>query len=167
MAEQTRPTTVTIEGARLIFRNFEGRKDKFNLEGNRNFGVVLPTELALQMEADHWNVKWMDPREDGEEPTAWISVKLRFDVRPPRATMVTSKGQVLLNEQTIATLDQVELTNVDLILRAYDWVVNEKPGRTAYLQTIYATIFEDELMKKYSSDPTPVGVDVDYSDYND
>ena len=151
MANQTAPVTVTIEGARLIYKNFSGKKDKFNAEGERNFGVILPTDLAVQMEADSWNVKWMDPREEGDEAVAWIPVKVRYENRPPRVVMVTSTTDTLLNEDTVGAMDIADFTNVDVIIRAYDWEVNGKVGRAAYLQTMFATLYEDELMLKYSA----------------
>ena len=40
---------LVMEGVRLIFRNFTGREGQFNQEGARNFGVVLPEDLAEVM----------------------------------------------------------------------------------------------------------------------
>jgi hypothetical protein len=60
-------------------------------------------------------------------------------------------------------VDWAEIENVDLIIRPYNWVIHtknqpDKSGRKAYLQTIYITIFEDDLEIKYKDVPL-VGTD--------
>lgn len=147
--------TVLMEGVRLVFRNFTGREGPYNNEGQRGFGVVLPDrKVAEAMMADDWNVKQFKPREDdeeGEEPEFWLPVKLKYDgVRPPRVVMITSRGRTTLSEDEIEMLDWAEITNVDLIVRPYPWSVQGKTGISAYLQSLYVTIEEDELEKKYA-----------------
>jgi hypothetical protein len=147
--------TVLMEGVRIIFRNFSGKEGQYNREGDRNFGVILPSEdVAQQMATDGWNVKWLKPRdeEEGEEgeETPWLSVSVNFKGRPPRIVMITSRGRSNLGEDEIEILDWADITNVDLIVRPYEWSVNGRDGIKAYLQSIYVTIEEDELEKKYA-----------------
>ncbi len=57
-----------IEDARLIFRNFTGKEGQYNNEGARNFSVILTDDVAVEMLRDGWNVKYLEPREEGEPP---------------------------------------------------------------------------------------------------
>lgn len=148
--------TVMMEGVRIIFRNFAGKEGQYNREGDRNFGVLLDDVVANQMAEDGWNVKWLKPREDadeGEEAQAWLAVSVNFKGRPPNVVTITSRGRENLNEDTVERLDWADISNVDLIVRPYEWNVNGKTGVKAYLQSIYVMIEEDELQKKYADLP--------------
>lgn len=150
--------TVLMEGVRIIFRNFAGKEDQYNREGDRNFAVLIDPEVAKMMADDGWNVKWLKPREDGdegEEEQAYLPVSLRFDVFPPHVVLVTSNNRTTLDEQSIEMLDFADITNVDLIVRPYVWQVNAKSGIKAYVKTMYVTIEEDALVKKYSAEDGP------------
>jgi hypothetical protein len=142
-----------MEGVRIIFRNFAGKEGKYNREGDRNFGVILPPDIAEAMLADGWAVKYLQPREDDEEPqeTPWLPVSAAFDKgRPPQVVLITSRGRTNLDADTVETLDWADITNVDLMVRPYFWDVNGKTGIKAYLQSMYVTIEEDALAQKYA-----------------
>lgn len=145
--------TVMMEGVRIIFRNFAGKEGQYNREGDRNFAVLLDDPVANAMAEDGWNIKWLKPREDDEDdatPQAYLPVSVNFKGRPPRIVLITSRGRTNLDEDTVETLDWVDILNVDLIVRPYEWTVNGKSGIKAYLQSIYVTIEEDPLEIKYS-----------------
>lgn len=145
--------TVLMEGVRIIFRNFAGKEDQYNREGDRNFAVILDEEVAKAMAADGWNIKWLKPREEedeGETEQAYLPVSIRFDVFPPNVTLVTSGSRTKLDESTIEMLDFADIVNVDLIVRPYTWQVQTKTGIKAYVKTMFVTIDEDELVKKYA-----------------
>lgn len=144
----------TLEGVRIAFRNFSGKEDAFNREGDRNFAVVLDEETANAMRADGWNVKSKPPREEGDDYFHYLQVSLNFKgPRPPRVVMITSRGRTNLPEELVGAIDYAEIDNVDLILNPYNWAVNGKSGIKAYLHAIYVTIREDELERKYAELP--------------
>src|SRR6185369_2773105 len=89
---------ITIENAHLIYRNFAGAAKKFNAKGLRNFNVLLDVDLAKVLEKDGWNIKWDDPKEDGDLPQARIKVAVRFDNYPPRIILITKNGKTILDE---------------------------------------------------------------------
>ena len=147
--------TVLMEGVRIIFRNFAGKEGQYNREGDRNFAVLLDDTVANSMPEDGWNVKWLKPREDNPEDAeessqAYLQVSVNFKGRPPRIVLITSRGRTNLDEDQIEMLDWAEIKNVDLIVRPYEWLVNNKSGIKAYLQSIYVTIEEDALELKYA-----------------
>ena len=146
-------STVLMEGVRIIFRNFAGKEGQYNREGDRNFAVLLEESVAQAMLADGWNVKWLKPREGDEDEVeqAYLPVSLNFTKgRPPRVVMITSRGRTNLDENMVELLDLADFRNVDLFVRPYEWTVSGKSGIKAYLQSIYVTIEEDELERKYA-----------------
>jgi len=149
--------TFMIEGARLVFRNFAGAEGQYNREGDRNFSVILDDETASRMLADGWNVKYLSPREGDEDAveTPYIQVTVSFKNRPPNIMLITSAGRTHLSEDNVAILDWADIRTCDLVARAYEWTVNGKSGIKAYLKTMFITIEEDELERKYAQGVDP------------
>lgn len=143
--------TFMVEGAQLIFKNFSGREGQYNREGDRNFAVILDPTTAKKMLSDGWNVRELDPREEGEAPIPYISVSVNFKNKPPNVVMITSSARTQLNDDTVSVLDYAEIANCDLIARAYVWQVGDKTGVKAYLKSMFVTIEEDELERKYAT----------------
>lgn len=141
---------IVIENARIGFRNFSGEEGKFNPKGRRNFCVFLESDLGETLQDDGWNVKWLDPRDEGDDPQAYLQVAVSYDNIPPKIIMITSGGKTVLNNDTIDVLDWAEIENVDLIIRPYNWEVNGKTGVKAYVKSMYVTIVEDEFAYKYN-----------------
>jgi len=150
--------TFMVEDAKLIFRNFQGKETPYNTQGNRNFTVILDPELAERMALDGWNVRYLEPKEEGDLPTPTIQVTVSFKNRPPQVTLITSQSRTILDEASIEVLDWADIQTCDLIANGYDWVVNGKTGTKAYLQTLFVTIEENALERKYAqyhdTDPT-------------
>lgn len=145
--------TVLMEGVRLVFRNFTGKEGQYNREGDRNFGVILPNDVAEAMLADGWNVKYLKAREDDEDEAEvpWLPVKVGYGKgRPPKIMLVTDRGRTALDEDTVDTLDWADIINVDLIVRPYNYDVGGRTGISAYVQSMYVTIEEDALERKYA-----------------
>ena len=142
-----------IDDARIIYRNFSGAPSKFNREGDRNFAVIIPDQdMADALIKENWNVKIKPPREDGDDPFMYLPVKVKFNDRGPAVYLVSGKARNNLNEETVGMLDDIDILSVDLDIRPFDWDVNGKPGRTAYLQAIHVTQRIDRFAERYADE---------------
>lgn len=142
-----------IDDARIVYRNFSGKASMYNREGDRNFSVVIPNrDIADELIDAGWNVKVKPPREDGDEPFIHLPVKIKFNGRGPIVYIRSGKAMVKLDEDTIDQLDNISILSVDLDIRPYDWNINGKRGRTAYLQSICVTQEVDRFAEKYANE---------------
>lgn len=155
MANNKKIQPITLDDVRIVFRNFSGAEGLYNVKGNRNFAAILEHDRADEMIREGWNVKYLKPREEGEEPQPYITVKIKFSEngRPPRAVLINSRGRTNLGEDEINIFDWADIAKVDLKIRAFQWDVQGKTGVTAYMEAIYVTINEDELELRYANVP--------------
>lgn len=146
-------TNISVANARIGFRNFSGKEGRFNAAGKRNFCVFLDRDIGQRLQEDGWNIRWLHPRTEDEEPQAYLQVEVSFRNIPPTVVQITHRGKTMLDEDTIGSLDWAEIANVDLIIRPYNWEVNSSHGVKAYLKSMYVTLNEDEFADKYSDIP--------------
>ena len=151
---------ITIKNATIFKSNFSGKEiPPFNPEGRRNFCVFIDDlGIAEDMEKDGWNVRWLEPREEGGESKAFISVAVSFTNRPPKIILLSSKGESRLDEETVGMLDWAEKTRVDLTVNPRYWDDNGRQRIKAYLRTLVVEIYEDDLEReideKYENAPS-------------
>ena len=148
--------SITIKDAKIgtgNFRNFSGEERKFNNAGKRNFCLFLEQDLADDLEEDGWNVRYLDPRDEGDDPIPYLSVAINYGVKPPKIVTVTSRGQTILDEEDIHILDWAEFEKVDLMINGSAWEINGKSGVKGYVDTMYITISENELELMYNDIP--------------
>lgn len=142
---------LVMENVRIMFKNFSGKEDKFNREGNRNFCVMIDDiHEAQRLEDIGWNIKYLRPMEEGLDPQAYLQVAVNYKNIEPNIYMVTNQNKVRLSEATVGNLDSADIKNVDLIVSPYNWEVNDKSGVKAYCKTMYVTIDEDVFADKYN-----------------
>ena len=139
---------ITIEGTKLIFRNFAGNPDNYNKTGGlRTTGVLIPNEEAEALKEEGWNIKYLKPRDEQDEPQAFLTVKCKFGKIQPNIFICTERGTTRLDEETVQSIDYAEIRDVDIIIRPYEY----EPGNiSAYIKSLYVNIIEDEFAAKYA-----------------
>lgn len=151
---------ITIKNATIFKTNFSGKEiPPYNPQGRRNFCVFIDDlKAAKDMEDDGWNIRWLEPRNPGDERKAFLSIAVNFSNRPPKIILVTSKGETRLDEETVGMLDWAEKEQVDLTINPRYWKSDSGKERIkAYLRTLVVKIYEDELEREiddlYSNAP--------------
>ena len=145
-----------IDDAKIIFRNFRGEGSKFNREGDRNFAILIDdSDIADALAKEGWNVKIKPPREEGDTPFMYLPVKVKFSGYGPKVYLETGDRQNKLDEESVSCLDDIDIRSVDLDIRPYDWEVQGKTGRTAYLQSIRVIQEVDRFQRVSSPDNKP------------
>jgi hypothetical protein len=145
--------TLSIENAKLVFRNFSGKSGQYNAEGIRNFCVFLDSKIAEDLEQNGWNIRWLEPRDPAEDRQAYMQIKVSYTNIPPKIIVITGNGKTILDEESVHVLDWAEISNVDMVINPYNWEVRGKHGVKGYLKTMYVTLYEDEFAKKYRNVP--------------
>lgn len=159
MSMGPRRETVTFRDTKIIFKNFSGEEKKFNAKGLRNFSILLGEADAKGLESRGWNVKTLTRQEEDDQQLYHLKVKVNFGGRPPRVYLVSNvdpetgigRSKTMLVESMIGILDHLESVRVDLIISPYDSVVSGTAYRTAYLQSMFFTMYQDELEQEYAN----------------
>lgn len=126
-----------VDGRDIIFKNFEGRGDKFNREGDRNFSLRFrDAGLADEVAKDGWNVRVKPARDEDEDDFMRLPIKVKFTEYGPKVYLWSGDNRVELDEESVGCLDNIEIDHVNMDVRPYNWTVNGRDGRTAYLQVL-------------------------------
>ena len=143
-----------VDGRAIRFRNFEGKAGKFNAEGDRNFCLLLNPDDADELQAEGFNVRYLNPREEGDVPVPYLPIKIAYGKgRPPKVVQVTKRGKTELDEESIRNLDWAEIEKADISINPYHYNVSGREGIKAYLKTMYVTIVEDDFEDRYYDIP--------------
>lgn len=148
---------IEIDDCRIMWRNFSGMEGNYPDPSNRGFAVVIPEqELADELIERGWNVTVRPPRNADDSPLYLLKVKFNYD-RPglePSAYLQTGKNLRSLNEQTIGTLDKVDIKSVSLDVRKSEWNRGGRSGVTNYLQSVKIIQQVDRFAAEFENEDT-------------
>lgn len=140
-----------MDDVRIVYRNFSGAGSKYNREGDRNFSVVIDDEdIANRLIEEGWNIKIRPARDEDDIPFMHLPVKVKFNDRGPGVYLISGRNKIELDEESVSCLDEIDIAGVDLDVRPYDWEVNGKSGRTAYLHSIQVI----QEVNRFATDPS-------------
>lgn len=150
-----RTNLVIVENGRFIFdTNFSGdpKKDRFGNDERKANLVIPDIDLARELIDEGFNVRLTKPREGEEEgfvPRYFVKVKLNYkSTWPPKVYLVTDEDKsVLLDEESVACLDDIWVDRVNAVLNRY-----EGPnGKSLYVKSmeVYQKVDDDPISAKY------------------
>ena len=150
-----RTNLVIVENGKFIFdTNFAGdpKKDRFGNDERKANLVIPDIDLARELIDDGFNVRLTKPRvgeEEGFVPRYFVKVKLNYkSTWPPKVYLVTDEDKsVLLDEESVACLDDIWVDRVNAVLNRY-----EGPnGKSLYVKSmeVYQKVDDDPISAKY------------------
>lgn len=150
-----RTNLVIVENGKFIFdTNFAGdpKKDRFGSDEKKANLVIPDIDLARELIDDGFNVRLTKPRvgeEEGFVPRYFVKVKLNYkSTWPPKVYLVTDEDKsVLLDEESVACLDDIWVDRVNAVLNRY-----EGPnGKSLYVKSmeVYQKVDDDPISAKY------------------
>ena len=155
---------LTIRNAVLMYRNFSGAAKRYNAAGLRNFHVKLDLETAKMLSSDGWNVKYEEPRDPDDDPTAHMKVNFSFEKYPPRIVLISGRNgehKTVLDAQTVSLVDSADIIKVDLVLSGTRWEKGTDHGIKTWLRKAFITLSPDDLESEYFSDKKVVDTDME------
>lgn len=137
---------LNIRDAHIVKRNFAGRYEDYNREGNRYFTIRIDDpEMAAALIADGWKMREGKRRNEDDDPRWYMDIRVAFnDYYPTKICVYSGNVRRELNEETVGMLDRVRILKADMTIRARYWDVNGKSGYKAYLKVIHVTIEEED-----------------------
>lgn len=159
---------LNVEQAGMIYKNFSGKPTKVNpAGGKRTFSLVLTKEYAERLDAQGWNIKVKEIRDqlqDGEmtRTVSWSdyvnNYQTEFDHAliyteivvnenseyPPRIYKVSEfngeKTMALVPPEQWFRMDESELMNVDVVIHPYTHgrSIANPDAKKGYLKSMYA-----------------------------
>lgn len=150
-----RTNLVIVENGKFIFdTNFAGdpKKDRFGSDERKANLVIPDINLARELIDDGFNIRLTKPRvgeEEGFVPRYFVKVKLNYkSTWPPKVYLVTDEDKsVLLDEESVACLDDIWVDRVNAVLNRY-----EGPnGKSLYVKSmeVYQKVDDDPISAKY------------------
>ena len=143
--ETTGHEYLQVEHAVIMYKNFAGSPDRFNVNGGkRTFNLVLSESAAQELKELGWNVKEKAPRNADEDFLYTTEIVVNMNARrKPKLWLCTDKNgkkrMSELDESTMSLLDDGEFSNIDIIINPWKHDKNKDYSIKGYLHSLWAT----------------------------
>lgn len=159
--------TIAVDDTRFIFQtNFAGdpTKDRFS-DSRRKANLLIPdSEQVKDLIKAGFKVRETRPRQDEDPsefmPEYFVTVLLKYRNRagqpvkyPPKVYLVSGDNEpVLLDEESVACIDNMRIKNVNVILNPYEYDPANN-GLSLYIRTMYVEqdLDDDPYAARYRS----------------
>lgn len=142
----------------IIWRNFEGRKEKYNEQGNRFFTLSLPENIANELQDQGFNVR-MRVVESQDGPRTYYNLKVNLKYYgsqyDPKVYFMQSDGEhATLDEHSVKLLDTTQFAEVamDIYPKTYIDMASGDEKLSARLNKLLFTQEVDEFEKEFALD---------------
>ena len=92
-----------VKGARILFPNFEGVEQDYNMKGKRNFRLQLDESLAEEIKSRGIYVRERESRDDTDERQFLMKVGVYNDAD---IRLLSGRAMTCLSPETFKTVDR-------------------------------------------------------------
>lgn len=143
---------VELEDVKIkwVFSHFDGREDTFNPQGNHNFQIMLPDDVAKSLLDEGWNVRTMPGYEEGDPDEHLLKVNISYKYELPKIYLIKGERKLRADQSNLADIRRDTCERIDVIITPSRWVANGSTGITAYAKELYAKVKESRFSEKYA-----------------
>lgn len=148
---------LSVENAVIISKwsNFAGRPTDLNPNGGkRTFDLVLTEDIADELKAEGWNIKYREPKEEGDDPLIFTEIVVNMESKyPPKVVLYSEvRGKKRSNRlygDDVKELDTIDMENMDVIVHPYEhgrgqYKVKGYANAIYVVQASQASYFDDK-----------------------
>lgn len=132
------------------FSHFDGREDTYNAEGDHNFTIILPEDVADKLRSEGWAVRTMDGYEEGDPQEHLLKVKISYKYEGPKIYLIMNDRKMRADQRDLKDIRRDTCERLDIIITPSRWVNGPNSGITAYVKELYAKIKVSRFATMYS-----------------
>lgn len=145
------------------WRNFSGHADTYNREGDRNFTISIPQDVAEEMISEGWDIRVREPKSEEYDTEYTLKIRLKYHDyngnpmrNQPVVYFVQDGHRRMVEEDEVSVLDHASIGSADLVIRQYPYNFGGRSGVSTSLVIGYFKLvtsdFDDPFEDEYLDD---------------